>query len=113
MNGRWYCLRYWDSVSRVRWLSADLVGWRKKRSARRAAYCTRYVFLWVVMGLGFLASIMHLGSPMRAFNSLNRVGASGLSNEIAAGSIFSLSAVSGGWWPFWGKCQKRLVNSGC
>ncbi len=65
------------------------------------------------MGLGFLASIMHLGSPMRAFNSLNRVGASGLSNEIAAGSIFSLSAVSGGWWPFWGKCQKRLVNSGC
>ncbi len=39
------------------------------------------------MGLGFLASIMHLGSPMRAFNSLNRVGASALSNEIAAGSV--------------------------
>lgn len=96
MNGRWCCLRYWDSVSRVRWLSADLVGWRKKRSARQAAYCTRYVFLWVVMGLGFLASIMHLGSPMRAFNSLNRVGASGLSNEIAAGSIFF--AVGGFWW---------------
>lgn len=53
-------------------------------------------FLWVVMGLGFLASIMHLGSPMRAFNSLNRVGASGLSNEIAAGSIFF--AVGGFWW---------------
>ncbi len=73
------------------------LGWlAEKRSARRAAYCTRYVFLWVVMGLGFLASIMHLGSPMRAFNSLNRVGASGLSNEIAAGSIFF--AVGGFWW---------------
>lgn len=48
------------------------------------------------MGLGFLASIMHLGSPMRAFNSLNRVGASALSNEIAAGSVFF--AVGGIWW---------------
>ncbi len=43
-----------------------------------------------------LASIMHLGSPMRAFNSLNRVGASALSNEIAAGSVFF--AVGGIWW---------------
>lgn len=53
-------------------------------------------FLWIVMGLGFLASIIHLGSPMRAFNSLNRIGASGLSNEIAAGSLFF--AVGGIWW---------------
>ena len=53
-------------------------------------------FLWLVMGLGFLASIMHLGLPMRAFNSLNRVGASAPSNEIAAGSVFF--AVGGIWW---------------
>lgn len=97
MNGRWYCLRYWDSVSRVRWLSADLVGWRKKNHPPARQRIVRGMFfLWVVMGLGFLASIMHLGSPMRAFNSLNRVGASGLSNEIAAGSIFF--AVGGFWW---------------
>ena len=65
-------------------------------------------FLWVVMGLGFLASIMHLGSPMRALNSLNRVGASGLSNEIAAGSIFF--AVGGFWWlvAFLGKMPETL-----
>lgn len=44
--------------------------------------------LWVLMGIGFIASMLHLGSPMRAFNSLNRVGASALSNEIASGSIF-------------------------
>ena len=43
--------------------------------------------LWVLMGIGFIASTLHLGSPMRAFNSLNRVGASSLSNEIASGAI--------------------------
>ena len=52
--------------------------------------------LWVLMGIGFIASMLHLGSPMRAFNSLNRVGASSLSNEIASGAIFF--AVGGlGW----------------
>ncbi|WP_414163303.1 dimethyl sulfoxide reductase anchor subunit family protein [Superficieibacter sp. BNK-5] len=52
--------------------------------------------LWVLMGLAFVASTMHLGSPLRAFNSLNRIGASALSNEIASGSLFF--AVGGlGW----------------
>ncbi|MEG0100299.1 MAG: dimethyl sulfoxide reductase anchor subunit family protein [Citrobacter sp.] len=52
--------------------------------------------LWVLMGIGFVASMLHLGSPMRAFNSLNRIGASALSNEIASGSLFF--AVGGiGW----------------
>jgi len=52
--------------------------------------------LWVLMGIGFIASVLHLGSPLRAFNSLNRVGASPLSNEIASGSLFF--AVGGiGW----------------
>jgi Tat-targeted selenate reductase subunit YnfH len=53
-------------------------------------------FLWVIMGVAFVASIMHLGSPLRAFNSLNRVGHSALSNEIASGSVFF--AVGGFWW---------------
>ncbi|EHG7582046.1 dimethyl sulfoxide reductase anchor subunit [Citrobacter sedlakii] len=52
--------------------------------------------LWVLMGIGFIASMLHLGSPMRAFNSLNRVGSSALSNEIASGSVFF--AIGGiGW----------------
>ncbi len=52
--------------------------------------------LWVLMGIGFIASTLHLGSPLRAFNSLNRVGASSLSNEIASGAVFF--AVGGlGW----------------
>jgi len=52
--------------------------------------------LWVLMGIGFIASTLHLGSPLRAFNSLNRIGESALSNEIASGAIFF--AVGGlGW----------------
>lgn len=54
--------------------------------------------LWVLMGIGFIASMLHLGSPMRAFNSLNRVGSSALSNEIASGSLFLPLAVSAGCW---------------
>ncbi|WP_437614621.1 DmsC/YnfH family molybdoenzyme membrane anchor subunit [Erwinia sp. V71] len=49
-----------------------------------------------VTGLAFVASILHLGSPLRAFNSLNRLGHSALSNEIAAGSLFF--ALGGLWW---------------
>lgn len=45
-------------------------------------------FVLAFMTVGFAASTMHLGSPLRAFNSLNRVGNSGLSNEILTGSIF-------------------------
>ncbi|EOV4176765.1 dimethyl sulfoxide reductase anchor subunit family protein [Yersinia enterocolitica] len=52
--------------------------------------------LWVLMALAFIASTLHLGSPMRAFNSLNRVGESALSNEIAAGSVFFV--VAGFYW---------------
>ncbi|MDV5167833.1 dimethyl sulfoxide reductase anchor subunit family protein [Photobacterium rosenbergii] len=53
-------------------------------------------FLWVLMGLGFAASTMHLGSPLRAFNAFNQVGSSWLSNEIFTGSVFF--ALGGGYW---------------
>ena len=55
------------------------LGWlaMKDDAAARQRLVRSMFFLWLVMGLGFLASIMHLGSPMRAFNSLNRIGASG------------------------------------
>ncbi len=52
--------------------------------------------LWVAMGLGFVASTLHLGSPLRAFNALNQVGSSALSNEIASGALFF--AFGGLWW---------------
>jgi len=65
-------------------------------TAARQRLVRSMFFLWLVMGIGFIASIMHLGSPLRAFNSLNRVGESALSNEIAAGSLFF--AIGGFWW---------------
>ncbi|MDU8923528.1 DmsC/YnfH family molybdoenzyme membrane anchor subunit [Pasteurellaceae bacterium LIM206] len=54
--------------------------------------------LLVLLGIGFIASVMHLGSPWRAFNSLNRVGESMLSNEIAGGAAFF--TVAGFTWLF-------------
>ncbi|PBI79775.1 anaerobic dimethyl sulfoxide reductase subunit C (anchor subunit) [Rahnella sp. BIGb0236] len=53
-------------------------------------------FLWVLMAIAFIASVLHLGSPLRAFNSLNRLGASPLSNEIGSGSLFF--ALGGIYW---------------
>lgn len=52
--------------------------------------------LWILMGMGFLLSMMHMGTPMRAFNAFNRLGGSSLSNEIAAGSVFF--AAGGFYW---------------
>lgn len=52
--------------------------------------------LWGLMGLGFVASVLHLGSPQRAMNALNMVGNSWLSNEIATGSLFF--ALGGLFW---------------
>ncbi|CNH70066.1 anaerobic dimethyl sulfoxide reductase chain C [Yersinia thracica] len=65
------------------------------RGQQQRVYRSMFV-LWVLMALAFIASTLHLGSPMRAFNSLNRVGESALSNEIAAGSLFF--AVAGFYW---------------
>lgn len=71
--------------------------WLREHDPRVRYRLVRSMFwLWLVMGVGFVASVLHLGSPLRAFNSLNRVGASGLSNEIASGALFF--AVGGFWW---------------
>ncbi|MGL5970119.1 MAG: dimethyl sulfoxide reductase anchor subunit family protein [Kluyvera sp.] len=77
-------------ITGMGWLAA-----RNKRADQRRIVLNMF-FLWVIMGIAFLASVMHLGSPLRAFNSLNRIGASALSNEIASGSVFF--AVGGFWW---------------
>ena len=75
---------------------AGCAWFKEEDSAARTRIVRSMFFLWVVMGIGFIASVLHLGTPMRAFNSLNRIGASALSNEIAAGSVFF--AVGGFWW---------------
>ncbi len=52
--------------------------------------------LWALMGVGFMLSMMHMGSPLRAFNSMLRFGHSALSNEIVSGSVFF--AAGGFYW---------------
>ena len=44
--------------------------------------------LWLLLGVGFLLSTMHMGTPLRAFNAFNRLGSSSLSNEITSGALF-------------------------
>ncbi len=64
-----------------------------------------------LLAVGFLASVMHLGSPWRAFNSLNRIGASMLSNEIAGGALFF--ALAGLYWllAVSGKLPEQLAKA--
>jgi len=73
---------------------ALMVGVSERTEQKRVHWAM--IVLWVLMGIGFIASVLHLGSPLRAFNSLNRIGDSALSNEIASGSVFF--AVGGFWW---------------
>jgi len=73
----------------------------------------RFVVL-IVVGLGFIFSTMHLGSPLRAFNAYNRIGESGLSTEILFGSGFM--AVAGLLWltsvlNWGGNVLERVLNA--
>jgi len=52
--------------------------------------------LWVIMGLGFVFSSTHLGSPLRAINAFNQLGIAWLSNEVFLGAAFF--AVGGLQW---------------
>ncbi|MDR2491917.1 MAG: dimethyl sulfoxide reductase anchor subunit [Coriobacteriales bacterium] len=47
-----------------------------------------------VVAAGFAASVAHLASPGNAFHVLNNLGASPLSNEIAAGGVFFVAALA-------------------
>lgn len=94
-------------VSGLGWMSLT------DNSEARQRLVKRMVFLWLMMGVGFLASVMHLGSPLRAFNSLHRIGASALSNEIASGACSSPSAASGGCWRGSANCLLPSAAPGC
>ncbi|MEZ9863045.1 dimethyl sulfoxide reductase anchor subunit family protein [Vibrio breoganii] len=60
------------------------------------SYKVPMFFLWVIMGIGFLFSTTHLGSPLRAFNAFNMLGSAWLSNEVFFGAAFF--AVGGLQW---------------
>ncbi|WP_122054066.1 DmsC/YnfH family molybdoenzyme membrane anchor subunit [Vibrio sp. Evd11] len=52
------------------------------------SYKVPMFILWALMGLGFMFSTTHLGSPLRAFNALNQLGSAWLSNEVFFGAVF-------------------------
>ncbi|MDL5027784.1 dimethyl sulfoxide reductase anchor subunit [Vibrio sp. TMPB1044] len=60
------------------------------------SYKVPMFILWALMGLGFMFSTTHLGSPLRAFNAFNQLGSAWLSNEVFFGAAFF--AVGGIQW---------------
>ncbi|WP_299132272.1 DmsC/YnfH family molybdoenzyme membrane anchor subunit [uncultured Vibrio sp.] len=60
------------------------------------SYKVPMFILWALMGLGFMFSTTHLGSPLRAFNAFNQIGSAWLSNEVFFGAAFF--AVGGLQW---------------
>lgn len=70
------------------WLIFTFVLCRENNQAS-CNYLNKAIFvLLALLGIGFISSVLHLGMPLRAFNSLNQVGTSMLSNEIASGALF-------------------------
>ncbi|EHK90730.1 DmsC/YnfH family molybdoenzyme membrane anchor subunit [Aggregatibacter actinomycetemcomitans] len=66
-------------------------------NAQNRHYLHKVMFvILALLGIGFAASVLHLGTPIRAFNSLNRVSESMMSNEIASGALFF--AMAGMYW---------------
>lgn len=62
------------------------VGLSKDRCARLERVM---LVIWGMMGVAFVFSSAHLGSPFRAINAIFRFGQSPLSNEIVFGSAFA------------------------
>ncbi|MEZ8153067.1 dimethyl sulfoxide reductase anchor subunit family protein [Vibrio splendidus] len=60
------------------------------------SYKVPMFILWALMGLGFMFSTTHLGSPLRAFNAFNQLGSAWLSNEVFFGAAFF--AIGGMQW---------------
>lgn len=47
------------------------------------------LLIWIMMAVAVLLSMGHLGTPLRAFNSLFRIGQAPLSNEILGAALFA------------------------
>jgi anaerobic dimethyl sulfoxide reductase subunit C len=47
--------------------------------------------IWPVLGLGLLASLLHLGNPLNAYRAVANLGSSWLSREILSGVVFAVA----------------------
>lgn len=57
-------------------------------SPERLRFERSLLAIWVLLGLGFLSSMAHLGVPMWGYHAIYRIGRTALSNEIASGVSF-------------------------
>ena len=89
-----------------------LVWLTEKDDAVKTRLVRSMFFLWLVMGIGFLASVLHLGSPLRAFNSLNAWVLRRSVTKLPRDPFSLPWAVSGGWYPLSVKCPRHWVKSG-
>src|SRR5512142_550671 len=49
--------------------------------------------IWPVLGLGLVASLLHLGNPFNAYRAVANLGSSWLSREIFCGVLFAAAGV--------------------
>jgi anaerobic dimethyl sulfoxide reductase subunit C len=69
------------------WCCLALVGGSLSRE-QQARLERNMLLLWIMMGAAFALSSFHMGSPLRAVNSILRFGHANLSNEIVFGGAF-------------------------
>ena len=70
------------------WVHAYVLLGNTASSEQRQKLARGSLVLWLLMAVAFAASTAHLGMPLRAINSLARVGSAPLSNEILTGGAF-------------------------
>lgn len=70
------------------WICALVILFSKSGADSKLRLERNMLFIWLLVGLGFLCSSAHLGSPFRAFNAFFRIGQAPLSNEAFFGACF-------------------------
>ncbi len=70
--------------------------------------------IMAILGIGMLASLLHLGSPLRAYRAVSNFGNSWLSREITFASAFFVFGSLYGLmqWAKWGSSTLRSVLAG-
>ena len=92
MNGHSFYLLSWRKCLSVLSLGLGVVHFFAARKAGEEQ-ADRFsdlalLAIWPVMGLGFVASLLHLGNPMNAYRAVTNLDSSWLSREILFGILF-------------------------
>ncbi|MFT4173172.1 MAG: dimethyl sulfoxide reductase anchor subunit [Rhodocyclaceae bacterium] len=88
------------------WCSLALFGANLPADQRRRLE-RNMLLLWIMMGIAFMVSSFHMGSPLRAMNSMLRFGHANLSNEIVFGGAFAATGAL-----YWLLCLRNMASAG-